>query len=265
MDRRFLIIGALLTLFSFRGFAQGTKEDLQTEAGARVSVTLDKKLVKGLHITADAEGRLSENMKDFGRYQFGAGISYKALDFLKIGAGYTYISKKNSSDIWKPRHRVYGDVMLSYKTGGWRFSLKERLQLTHRDIGNPYQKVPNVVELKSRLKAAYKFSNRFEPYAYVELRTRMNDPACTATWNESTSSYSDYSFKGYTDTYFNRLRGAIGAEYKLSTNHALDFFFLTDYCYEKNVDTNAEGTKLKSLTYERDLNFSLGIGYTFSF
>ena len=31
------------------------------------------------------------------------------------------------------------------------------------------------------------------------------------------------------------------------------------------LDTNAEGTKLKSLVYEQGLIFNLGVGYKFSF
>jgi len=189
----------------------------------------------------------------------------QAKDFVELGAGYTFISKKYSSDIWKPRHRLYGDMTFSYRTGNWHFSLKERLQLTHMDVNNRFQKVPNALELKSRVKASYKASTAFTPYAYVELRTRFNDPSCTATWNQSTLSYSDYSFTGYKDTYFNRFRGAIGTEYKITRQHELDFFLLTDYCYEKDIDTNAEGTKLKSLTFERDLNIGIGISYIFKF
>ena len=51
----------------------------------------------------------------------------------------------------------------------------------------------------------------------------------------------------------------------MSPSHTLDFFLLTDYNYNKEIDTNAEGTKLKSLTYDRGLQIGLGVGYKFSF
>ena len=103
------------------------------------------------------------------------------------------------------------------------------------------------------------------PYGYVELRNVFNDPSCTATWNASTQSYSDYSFGGYNDAYFNRLRGSLGVEWKLNPRNSFDFFVLGDYCRDKEIDTNKEGTKLKSLTYDRKFNTSIGIGYKFSF
>ena len=62
-----------------------------------------------------------------------------------------------------------------------------------------------------------------------------------------------------------RFGGALGLEWKLSRQHALDFSILGDYCYNKVVDTNAEGTKLKSISYERAFNTSFCIGYKFSF
>ena len=54
-------------------------------------------------------------------------------------------------------------------------------------------------------------------------------------------------------------------EWALSKQHALDFYLLGDYCYEKNIDTNSSGTKLKSLTYDQAFNMALCVGYQFSF
>jgi hypothetical protein len=54
-------------------------------------------------------------------------------------------------------------------------------------------------------------------------------------------------------------------EWKLNPRNSFDFFVLGDYCRDKEIDTNKEGTKLKSLTYDRKFNTSIGIGYKFSF
>ncbi|MBR5659948.1 MAG: DUF2490 domain-containing protein [Bacteroidales bacterium] len=265
MKKRLTILCVLLAAATGLSRAQGTDNDLENDLGARVSLTADKRIVKGFHWTADGEARFGDNFSDFGRYQFGTGLTYKISSWLKVGAGYILIEDKNSSGEWNPRHRVYGDVTFSHKTGYWRFSVKERLQMTHRDVGNPYQKTPNLLTLKSRFKVSYDATPTLTPYGYIELRNVFNDPACSATWNTSTQKYSDYSFLGYTDTYFNRLRGAIGVDWKLNSAHSFDFFILSDYCRDKNIDTNKEGTKLKSLTYDKTLRINIGIGYTFSF
>lgn len=245
------------------GRAQGTANDIETEYGGRFSVQLDYKLKKGLHLTADAELRLQDNFNTVGRYNAGLGVDYKINGFLKAGAGYTYISARNSQDEWNPRHRLYAELTGTLKSGDWRLSLKEKMQLTHRDEVNVYQTTPNALTLKSRLKAEYKGFTTVDPYIFVEARTVLNDPACSANWNGS--AYSDYSFTGYNDVYFNRLRGAIGAEWKIDKHNSLDISAMLDYCYDKDIDTNKEGTKLKSLTYDRTIAPQLSIGYVYSF
>ena len=128
---------------------------------------------------------------------------------------------------------------------------------------NVYQNTPNALSLKSRLKAEYKGFRAVSPYAFVEARVALNDPACSVKWDGT--SFSDYTFTGYTDTYFNRIRTALGLEWKISSHHALDFSLYGDYCYDKEIDTNSSGTKLKSLSYSQTFRTSLCIGYKFSF
>ena len=245
--------------------AQVTVSELETDFGARFSAGVDKKMAKGLHLSLDGELRMKDNFSTIGRWQAGAELSYKLNPYLKLGAGYNFIGKYNSDFEFVPRHRFYFDASTGVRAGDWRFSLKERLQLTHRnpDNMNVYQAAPNALALKSRIKAEYKGLRSVSPYAYVEARVALNDPACSVKWDGS--SFSDYNFTGYTDTYFNRVRGALGMEWKLSKQHALDFTLLGDYCYDKNVDTNAKGTKLKSLSYDRAFNTNICIGYKFSF
>lgn len=259
------LITLIIALIPVIGFAQGTVNDLETDLGGRVGVSVNKKIVKGLHIVADGEIRLSDNFSSLGRYQAGLGLTYKVSPIIKVGAGYQFIEKLNSSSEWKPRHRFYADASATLKAGDWRFSLKERLQLTHRNVNNVYQNNPNSLMLKSRVKVSYKGFSSVTPYGYVEVRNVFNDPSCSATWSTASLAYADYSFRGYTDTYVNRVRGSLGAEWKLSKHHALDFYLLTDYCYDKEIDTNSDGTALKSLTYDQAFKTAFCIGYQFSF
>ncbi|MBP5157112.1 MAG: DUF2490 domain-containing protein [Treponema sp.] len=262
MKRLFTILALLLPLAAG---AQVYYNDYDTEFGGRMSLTLDKKIRKGLHVSAEAEVRLKENTGTIGRYQAGVGISWKASDLFKFGAGYIFIEKQNSSSIWKPRHRFYGDVAATLHAGDWRFSLKERLQLTHRDGINRFQNTPNSLSLKSRLKVAYKGFLDWTPYGYIELRNVFNDPTCKATWSSTYKTFVDYTFTGYDGAYFNRCRGVLGTEWKLSKTHSFDFFIMGDYCYDKVVDTDRTGTAIYSLGFDRGFRLSAGIGYTFSF
>ncbi len=262
---RFLLICALVFSSTGLASAQGTVNAMDNDFGGRISVTADKKIVKGVHLFAEGEVRFSDNFSSMSRYQAGLGFTWKITDVFKVGTGYNLIQKQNSEGNWKLRHRVYLDGAVNLRAGDWRFSVKERLQFTHRDVNNTYQNNPNSLALKSRFKIAYKGLQDVTPYGYIELRNVFNDPSVKATWSTASQAYADYSFGGYNDTYINRIRGSLGVEWKLSKQHALDIFLLTDYNYDKNIDTNAEGTNLKSLTYDQGINVSLGVGYKFSF
>lgn len=267
--RKTAILCLLFLAAPFAASAQGTTNDLETDFGGRMSVTLDKKLAKGWHVTATGEARFEDNMSGFGRYQAELGMSYKINRTFKVGLGYTLIQKKNSSDVWKTRHRLSVSGQASFRSGDWRFSLKETLRYTHRANSGNYQNTPNSLSLKSRFKVAYKASRSITPYGYVELRNVFNDPAFNAIWSTTDEAYCTYdgsfSFKGYTDSYFNRVRTAFGVEFELSKKHSIDVFVMGDYCYDKNIDTKKNGTRLNSLTYDQTLNFGLGVAYTISF
>ncbi|MBO6068739.1 MAG: DUF2490 domain-containing protein [Bacteroidales bacterium] len=261
-----LLLCILLAAMPVLAQAQITVNDLDADMAARVGVTVDKKIVRGVHLSLSGEGRLDDNFSSFGRFDTGLGLTYKLNDNFKFGAGYIWIQRLSSSDVWKTRHRVYADAKYTLKSGYWNFSLKERLQLTHKDVNSyKHQSTPNSLELKSRVQAAYKGFVSLTPYCYLELRNVFNDPACAATWNSVSQTFTDYVFTGYTDAYINRLRGSIGAEWKIDKHNSFDFYLLADYNYDKNVDTAQSGTTLKSISYDRGFRASLCVSYQFSF
>ena len=129
------------------------------------------------------------------------------------------------------------------------------VQLTHKteDL-NVWQETRNQLTLKSRFKVQYKGFANLEPYGLLELKTLLNDPL-----------YRSGSFAGYTHAYITRYRGGLGLEWKVSPQHALNFYGLFDYNYTVDIDANRAGTVLKSVGTGRVLNTTLGVGYTFSF
>lgn len=235
--------------------AQGTAGDLETDFSTRTSLAVDKRLAKGLHLEAEYELRTENALSKIDRHQASFGLSYKFNDWLKGGVSYTFFDRYGTNAGWEPRHRLSGSLTFAYRAGDWRLSLREMLQLTHKteDL-NVWQETRNGLALKSRLKIQYKGFANVEPYGLLELKNVLNDPL-----------YKNGSFSGYTDAYITRYRGGLGLEWKFGPQHALNFYGLADYYYEKNIDTNKEGTKLKSLTYDRKFNTTVGIGYTFSF
>ena len=139
----FLLFHLLSVLFPVAASAQGTVGDLESSFGARFSVEADKKLAKGVHAIVSGEARMTDGIGSPDRYQAGLELTYKFNDTFKFGVGYLLIEKMNSSGEWNPRHRFYADGKVSFRSGDWLFSVKERLQLTHREVGNVFQNTPN--------------------------------------------------------------------------------------------------------------------------
>ena len=247
-------------------FAQGTANDLTTDFQTRTSIGVNWKLAKGLHLEGEYELRTKDNLSAIGRHMGTVGLSYKFPFGLKTGVSYTYIYNYGTKKGWNPRHRLSADLGYTIKAGDWNISLKETFRYTHKtESVNTYQENPDPITLKSRLKLTYKGWKRVEPYALFEARNVLNDPNVNATWSTVSKAYANYSFGGYGDAYFNRLRGGLGLEWKIAKHHALDFYSYLDYCYDKNIDVSKDGTTLKSLTWDRGLNTIVGVGYVFSF
>ncbi len=245
--------------------AQGTLNSLETDFRTRSSVSLDWKLIKGLHLEAEYELRSEDALSRIDRHQATLGLSYKIAPWLKAGASYTYIYH-HKSDSWTPRHRFNADLTFSWKSGDWRFSLKEQLRLTHKTESlNSAQENADPLMLKSRAKVQYKGFKFIEPYAFLELRNVFNDPSFSATWSTTSLAYANYQFTGYNSAYVNRYRGAIGMEWNISKHSAIDICAMADYCYDKNIDVDKTQTYLKSFTWDQALNGILSIGYKFSF
>lgn len=262
--------------FGFPSLKAQTDVDLDPEFGGRLSVSIDKKLARGLHVSLEEEIRMDNNFSSFDRFHTTLGLSYKVNDYLKLGVGYAMINPYSSSNsaFKSSRHRLMLDATGSLRFGDWRLSLRERFQATYRSGDmNEYQNPRTALTLKSRLKVSYKGLRRIEPYAYVELRNTLNAPVISASYdgtNYLTSALSQYGEAGWfidswSGVYVNRVRGSVGFDYRLSKASSIDVSLMADRIMDKVVDANAEGTKLKSYTRETGFVGWINIGYSYSF
>ena len=158
MRNIFILLASLLALIPLTSKAQ-TDVDLDPEFGGRVSVGLDKKIIKGLHLTLEEEIRIDNNFSSFNRFHTTAALQYKVLPYLKVGVCYALINPYSSSNnaFKDTRHRFMLDATGTVRFGLWQLSLKERFQITHRTGDfNTYQNPANLMALKSRLTLKYK-------------------------------------------------------------------------------------------------------------
>lgn len=282
MKKRWIIAIILGLVFIFpncniQTLSAQTEENLDPEFGLELYAGLEKKIIKGLHITLEEEMRLDNNFKSFDRLQTTLGISYKVHKNIKLGLSYRLINPYSSSSkaFKTSRHRLMFDITGTLHFGKWNLSLKEQFLWTYHTGSsyNVYQYPRNELALKSRLMIKYKGHHIAEPYAYVELRNVFNAPSITANYDGTSYLTEDgnatdlpgWFISSYSNAYINRVRGAIGVDVKINKHNSLKFQIFGDYIYDKVVDANSEGTKLKSYTIEKGFVGKLKIGYTFSF
>lgn len=269
-----LFIGLFLFFSGFIQAQTDVKDD--PEFGARISLGLDKKIVKGLHITLEEEARFDNNFSSFDRLQTTLGIQYKVHNNIKLGLGYAFIAPYSPSNaaFKNLRHRLMADITGTLKMGNWNLSLKERFQWTYRmgDI-NLFQNPRNLLGLKSRLMLKYKGGRIIEPYVSVEVRNVFNAPSVSAyfdgtdymTESGATTGDPGWFLTGYDNCYVNRVRSCLGMDVKINKKHNLNFAFLADYVRDKVIDANSDGTKLKSYTKVTGFVGNICASYVFSF
>ncbi len=273
-----ITVGILLLLFvvCIPSLHSQTDVAIDPDFGTRFSLSVDKKLAKGLHLQLEEEVRMDDWGRSFDRLHTTLGLTYKVNQYFKLGIGYALINPYSSvsSAFKSSRHRLMVDATGNLRFGDWRLSLKERFQATYRtgDM-NEYQNPRTALTLKSRLKVSYKGLRRLEPYAYFELRNTLNAPVIKANYDGANYVTDDLSQSGepgwfinsWNGVYVNRLRGSLGAEYRLGSRSTLDVALMADRTIDKVVDANAEGTKLKSYTREKTFMYWLTVGYKYSF
>ncbi|MBR1538874.1 MAG: DUF2490 domain-containing protein, partial [Bacteroidales bacterium] len=93
----FCLLGLIPLLGHGQTYYTAPVSDLETDFGGRLSAAADKKLAKGLHLTFDGEVRFKNDFSTLGRWQAGVGLTYKVNPYLKVGGGYEFIDKLNSS------------------------------------------------------------------------------------------------------------------------------------------------------------------------
>lgn len=270
--KKYLIIALFLVAGGLELAAQ-VYEPVEYDFRGRINVKMDKKLSKGLHFSVSGQFGMKDNFSSADRINAFAGLSYKPCPYFKLAAGYTLMnihsySSKADSWSWKIRHRANLDLIGMYSAGNFRFSLRERLQYTYKaGEMNEYQSPRHELMLRSRLKTAYQFQARpVQAYVAVELTNTLNAVRFV--------SFTHNAVPGdnirYDDIYLNRVRTQPGMEWKLNRHNSLDFYLLADYLLQKSYDADSQGELNQSnglwgIHYGKEWDFTIGIGYKYSF
>ncbi len=157
-------------------------------------------ITDALRADIEVEHRSKDSFKATSRWSASAGLSYKALPWLRVSASYKFINDRDGDKetkkgnyipaYWQPGHRIQIGAAGSLKVGKFDLSLREAYQYTHfsdryvskydssgKQKDDEYIEEVNRQLLRSRLQAEYKYKKRplVTPYASVELYNDLTD------------------------------------------------------------------------------------------
>lgn len=228
----------------------------QSDVRVRIGGDFEWEIVDDLSLEASLEMRLDNNLANVDRLQTGIGLEYEVCKYFNVGADYLLINI-HEPGAWKsPRHRANLNLEGNIKAGRFEFSLRERVQTTFRtDSVNRYEKMDPEIILRSRLSAEYNIRHsRWTPYLLFELHNTLNSPAVVLNYKQDPYSV---------DNYITRYRAGVGAKFKVTRNHRLDFYYYFDYDRSYNIDYKGNKGDLKSVVQENEMRHIFGISYKF--
>lgn len=224
----------------------------------RVEGAFEWEPVKNMTVEAGVQLRLNNDLGSVDRLQSSVGVGYEVNKYFDFGADYVLINNYDHEvRSWeKPRHRLNLNLRGTVKVGRVELSLRERLQTTFRtDSVNRFEKMNPEMVLRSRLMAEYNIRHsRWTPYLLFELNNTLNAPKVVANYKDAVLQC---------DNYITRYRAGLGAKFRISRYHRLDFYYYFDYDRGYNIDYKGNKGDLKGYVEENEFRHTFGISYKF--
>lgn len=223
-----------------------------------VSLYLSEEIRSVLYDYVITEQRMAEPSAYFSRSYTAAGINYAPLDYLQVGA--EYMLRLYGTKGWERpqdylRHRLSVSFTGILPLGEWKLSLRERFVLDSRtDRPDPRTVAANHLVLRHRLRADWSPAGcAWSPYAFVELTHTLNEPS--APWRDGAGQPL------YGGQYLQRVRAEIGCKWKITSRHALSFFYRFNTTWSRNVHIDAMNDV--SLQHQTAYDNCLGVFWSF--
>lgn len=231
MKRRFCFLFIFLSAFL-------SSQAQTNDFGIWTSVGAEKELGKW-NFSGEAELRTKENSTNIDRLSIGLSADYQLFKPIKIGGGYEFIYFNDTEYLdFQPRHRANLFIQGKQKFGDFTFSLRERVQVTAKDVSD-------------RLKESGKIDNYKVNPEYMwrnKLKVSYNIPHFPI--NPAFSVESFYTLNNPDGNTFEQLRYSLSLNYKLSKHHSFEVYGL----YDQEFDSE-----------DAIQPYVLGVGYKFNF
>lgn len=244
--------------------------------GLWLDATVQKKVNKRFSVDAGLDYRAEQNLRHVARWGASVGADYKVASFLKLGAGYAFITDRNPREAephysgkgvfngynidhsyWRNKHRLYAEVTGKVSAGRFTFSLRERYQYTHFMPDSTWrEKYRGAIQpgYDGAQYGGYMFSSagmddkpaRNKHFLRSRLQVEYNIRHCPLTPFVSYELSNNLSDGCHLD----KQRFSIGTDWKVKKGHTISIA----YVHEDGADDDTSGNL-----------HALDIGYKFKF
>ncbi len=199
-------------IFLFISFFALAAKAQVNDAGLWTSVNLEKEITKKLSVSLSEEVRMNENISEVGTIFTDFGINYKVNKYIRLGAYYRYINKRQVDDSYSERHRYYFDLTLRGKYRLFTLSFRTRFQSQYADIySSPEGKTAENYS-RNKLSLKYDLNKKIGFFASYEIYTPL---------------------RSYDQVFKDNTRYNFGLEYSFNKMHSIDLSYLIQQ--ESNV------------------------------
>jgi hypothetical protein len=170
------------------------------------SLSASKKVGENFKFSLNNQYRLDHNMGHLNNFLVDGSVRYKFNKYFKVRAGYRFFCEQDATgEDWEYKHRIYGDLLGSYKLDRFRFSYRFRVQ-RRNDLGATQVDDRDVVfDIRNKLGVEYNIKgSKITPFTAGEFFWRNEE---------------------LIDPYWNKFRFTIGAERKFKNIGTFDVFY----------------------------------------
>lgn len=204
------------------------------ELRVKADFTKDFKYGLSLSLSERISSRVFETDKSaYFRHSYTTlSLGYEPIQYFKLDAGYTLrlLGDKGWSDPNEfLRHRAFFSLTGKIKTGNWRLSLRERVDMNCRtDSVNEHEKSAIAFELRHRIHIGYNIPGKpVQVFGNVELINTLNRP---------TKYLNKYISGEQFGQYICDARLQLGAKWRIDKKNSLTFSYRFDYNYDRDIN-----------------------------
>lgn len=149
-----------------------------SDLNAWTNLYVEKRLVRGLNLHLEAQGRINENVTNFYYSSLDLGLTFKPVKWLNVSGAYVVSGKEMKEGGVNMRNQYYVSALFKFKKDWLRVNNRVMLQSKNNDsylADEMIQYRDNY--FRDKLSVKVDLTRRLTPYIAQEFYFELNDPS----------------------------------------------------------------------------------------